>query len=71
MLIRFDIILKFLPFRVISFYICAGRKELYIHNKAFRHVEILFVQGNQVRTDQNQPHKETNKTKRQTNKGLF
>ena len=24
-------------------------------NKAFRHVETLFVQGNQVRTDQNKP----------------
>ena len=26
-----------------------------ITNKAFRHVETLFVQGNQVRTDQNKP----------------
>ena len=25
------------------------------HNKAFRHAETLFVQGNQVRTDQNKP----------------
>ena len=24
-------------------------------NKAFRHVETLFIQGNQVRTDQNKP----------------
>ena len=24
--------------------------------KAFRHVETLFVEGNQVRTDQNKPH---------------
>ena len=24
--------------------------------KAFRHVETFFVQGNQVRTDQNKPH---------------
>ena len=24
-------------------------------NKAFRHVKTLFVQGNQVRTDQNEP----------------
>ena len=25
------------------------------NNKAFRHVETIFVQGNQVRTDQNKP----------------
>ena len=31
-------------------------------NKAFRHVSTLFVQGNQVHTDQNKPQKETNKT---------
>ena len=29
--------------------------EYFIRNKAFRHVETLFVQGNQVRTDQNKP----------------
>ena len=26
-----------------------------LNNKAFRHVEIVFIQGNQVRTDQNKP----------------
>ena len=30
-------------------------RELNMYNKAFRHVETLFVQGNQVRTDQNKP----------------
>ena len=25
------------------------------NNKAFQHIETLFVQGNQVRTDQNKP----------------
>ena len=32
-------------------------------DKTFRYIETLFVQGNQVRTDQNKPQKETNKTK--------
>ena len=27
----------------------------FVPNKAFRHVKTLFVQGNQVRTDQNKP----------------
>ena len=39
------------------------QSEIFIVNRAFRHVYTLFVQGNQVRTDQNKPQKETNKTK--------
>ena len=39
----------------IIYEVLINRIEEVLINKAFRHVETLFVQGNQVRTDQNKP----------------
>jgi len=39
----------------VTFMMTCQRYSYPLKYKAFRHVETLFVQGNQIRTDQNKP----------------